>query len=68
VRKLGIDERDARKHVGAAQADFDAVRGRGEDFEVVSYLKKSNPKLYTSLRRAATGRTATTGPRSNKRK
>ncbi|HYC46089.1 MAG TPA: hypothetical protein VED01_11480 [Burkholderiales bacterium] len=43
-------------------------RARGEDFEVVSYLKKSNPKLYTSLRRAATGRTATTGGRGNKRK
>ena len=36
-------------------------RARGEDFEVVSYLKKANPKLYTSLRRAATGRTASTG-------
>jgi transcriptional regulator with XRE-family HTH domain len=43
-------------------------RARGEDFEVVSYLKKSNPKLFTSLRRAATGRTATTGTRNSKRK
>jgi hypothetical protein len=36
-------------------------RARGEDFEVVSYLKKANPKLYNNLRKAATGRTATTG-------
>ena len=36
-------------------------RARGEDFEVVSYLKKANPKLYTNLRKAATGRTSTTG-------
>ena len=43
-------------------------RARGADFEVVSYLKKSNPKLYTSLRRAATGRTATTGARTTKRR
>jgi hypothetical protein len=31
-------------------------RARGEDFEVVSYLKKANPKLYTSLRKAAAAR------------
>src|ERR671919_976299 len=43
-------------------------RARGEDFEVVSYLKKANPKLYGSLRRAATGRTATSGPRNSKRR
>ena len=44
-------------------------RARGEDFEVVSYLKKANPKLYTSLRKAATGRTsATTSTRGGKRK
>ena len=43
-------------------------RARGEDFEVVSYLKKANPKLYTSLRKAATGRTATSGAKNNKRR
>src|SRR3954463_15683807 len=43
-------------------------RARGEDFEVVSYLKKANPKLYTSLRKAATGRTASTGPARASRK
>jgi transcriptional regulator with XRE-family HTH domain len=31
-------------------------RARGEDFEVVSYLKKANPKLFTSLRKAAAAR------------
>ena len=43
-------------------------RARGEDFEVVSYLKKSNPKLYTSLRRAATGRAPASGTRNIKRR
>ena len=43
-------------------------RARGADFEVVSYLKKANPKLYTNLRKAATGRTATTAGRATKRK
>jgi transcriptional regulator with XRE-family HTH domain len=33
-------------------------RARGADFEVVSYLKKANPKLYTSLRKAAGARAA----------
>lgn len=33
-------------------------RARGEDFEVVSYLKKANPKLFTSLRKAAATRAA----------
>jgi DNA-binding transcriptional regulator YiaG len=42
-------------------------RARGEDFEVVSYLKKANPKLYTSLRKAATARAANSG-RSTKKK
>ena len=42
-------------------------RARGEDFEVVSYLKKANPKLYTNLRKAATGRTATSGRQAKKR-
>jgi transcriptional regulator with XRE-family HTH domain len=36
-------------------------RARGEDFEVVSYLKKANPKLYTSLRKAAAARSANPG-------
>jgi len=43
-------------------------RARGEDFEVVSYLKKANPRLYNNLRKAATGRTASTGAKSNKKK
>src|SRR6476620_1974090 len=42
-------------------------RARGEDFEVVSYLKKANPKLYNNLRKAATGRTATSGRVTKKR-
>ena len=32
-------------------------RARGSDFEVVSYLKRANPKLFQSLRKAASGRT-----------
>jgi hypothetical protein len=43
-------------------------RARGEDFEVVSYLKKANPKLYTNLRRAVSGRTASSGARPTRRK
>ena len=43
-------------------------RARGEDFEVVSYLKKANPKLYNNLRKAATGRTATSGCKATKRR
>jgi transcriptional regulator with XRE-family HTH domain len=43
-------------------------RARGEDFEVVSYLKKANPKLYNNLRKAATGRTASSGARQIKRR
>lgn len=43
-------------------------RARGTDFEVVSYLKKANPKLYTNLRKAATGRTGSTGPKPTRRK
>src|SRR3954469_24208037 len=42
-------------------------RARGEDFEVVSYLKKANPKLYTSLRKAANGRTGSTARATKKR-
>jgi hypothetical protein len=43
-------------------------RARGEDFEVVSYLKKANPRLYTSLRKAASGRAAAGGRGNTKRK
>ena len=43
-------------------------RARGEDFEVVSYLKKANPRLYTSLRKAASTRAAPGGGRATKRK
>src|SRR6188474_221874 len=42
-------------------------RARGEDFEVVSYLKKANPKLYNSLRKAANGRSAPAGVRIKKK-
>src|SRR5215213_6755746 len=42
-------------------------RAKGEDFEVVSYLKKANPKLYNNLRKAASGRTGSNGPRPRKR-
>src|ERR1044072_3091650 len=44
------------------------ARARGEAFEVVSYLKKANPKLYTSLRKAATGRTASSSRTTSSRK
>ena len=43
-------------------------RARGEDFEVVSYLKKANPRLYTSLRRAASTRAAAGAGRGVKRR
>ena len=43
-------------------------RARGEDFEVVSYLKKANPRLYTKLRRAAGARAAQGAGRGTKRK
>jgi len=43
-------------------------RARGADFEVVSYLKKANPRLYTSLRKAAAGRAAAGGRGSTKRR
>lgn len=33
-------------------------KARGADFEIVSYLKRANPKLFQSLRKAASGRTA----------
>lgn len=43
-------------------------RARGEDFEVASYLKKANPKLYNNLRKAATGGMATSLGKSTKKK
>ena len=43
-------------------------RARGKDFEVVSYLKKANPKLYESLRKAANGRTGHGSGRTTKKK
>ena len=37
-------------------------KARGSDFEVVSYLKRANPKLYQNLRsKAASGRSAGSG-------
>ena len=33
-------------------------RARGEDFEVVSYLKKANPKLYTAFVKRPPARTS----------
>jgi transcriptional regulator with XRE-family HTH domain len=42
-------------------------RARGEDFEVASYLKKANPKLFTSLRKAAAARSANGGRSAGKR-
>ena len=42
-------------------------RARGEDFEVVSYLKKANPRLYTSLRKAANARAAQAASRAKRR-
>src|ERR1700704_7080547 len=43
-------------------------KARGEDFEVVSYLKKANPKLYRNLRKEAGGRTGSTAGRMPKRR
>ena len=42
-------------------------RARGEDFEVVSYLKKANPRLYTSLRKAANARAAPAAGRAKRK-
>ena len=39
-------------------------KARGSDFEVVSYLKRANPKLYRNLRKAASGRTSSTSMRA----
>ena len=35
---------------------IDLAKVRREDMEVVSYLKRANPKLYKSLKKAATTR------------
>lgn len=32
---------------------IELAKARGHDFEVVSYMKKANPKLYRSLKKAA---------------
>ena len=41
-------------------------KARGSDFEVVSYLKRANPKLYQNLRsKAASGRVGSAQPRSS---
>ena len=40
-------------------------KARGTDFEVVSYLKRANPKLFQNLRKAASGREATVQPRTS---
>ena len=39
-------------------------KARGSDFEVVSYLKRANPKLFRNLRKAASGRTSSTSTRA----
>jgi transcriptional regulator with XRE-family HTH domain len=36
----------------------DLARAKGEDLEVVGYLKQSNPRLYRSLRKAALSKPA----------
>ena len=33
-------------------------KARGDDFEVVSYLKSANPRLYRTLKKAARGKTS----------
>lgn len=38
-------------------------KARGKDFEVVSYLKKANPKLYQSLRKELGARAGATAGR-----
>ena len=41
-------------------------KARGSDFEVVSYLKRANPKLYQNLRnKASSGRVGAVQPRSS---
>jgi transcriptional regulator with XRE-family HTH domain len=43
---------------------IELAKAKGEDFEVVSYLKQANPKLYRTLRKAASTRTSTTSGRT----
>src|SRR5215210_4171745 len=43
-------------------------KARGEDFEVVSYLKKANPKLYRNLRQEAGGRSGNATKRLPRRR
>ncbi|MEX2162633.1 MAG: hypothetical protein WD823_00095 [Sulfuricaulis sp.] len=40
---------------------IELAKARGTDFEVVSYLKKANPRLYSNLKKAA-------ATKNNKRK
>src|SRR5512134_336840 len=35
---------------------IELAKARGKDFEVVSYLKRANPRLYRALTRAALGK------------
>jgi transcriptional regulator with XRE-family HTH domain len=43
-------------------------KARGEDFEVVSYLKKANPKLYRNLRKEAGGRSGNATARTSRKR
>lgn len=43
-------------------------KARREDFEVVSYLKKANPKLYRSLRKEAGSRAVAGASRSARKR
>src|SRR5687768_17909251 len=43
-------------------------RARGEDFEVGSYLKKANPKRYTTPRKTGTCKSESTQPRATQPK
>lgn len=51
-------------HIEGIQLD----KARRADFEVVSYLKKANPKLYRTLRKEAGGRVGTSAVRPGKRR
>jgi hypothetical protein len=35
---------------------IELAKAKGKDFEVVSYLKRANPRLYRALTRAALGK------------
>ncbi len=43
-------------------------KARGADFEVVSYLKKANSKLYHTLRKEAGGRAGANASRPGKKR